>query len=465
MVVRGEDGELTGKGVLVVGLARSGVAAAEFLVARGARVVATDLKPRETFGPEVLALERKGVRFELGGHRADSFTSAELIVLSPGVPWDRPELAAARASGVPMWSELELAWRFLQGEVAAVTGTKGKSTTTAALGAMLGAAGREVRVGGNIGRPAITLADGSTNQTHFVLVVSSFQLETTQTLRPHVAIFLNLSDDHLDRHASFEEYAAAKARIFRNQEAGDWAVVNADDERVLALARAGRARLVTFAEARRGDGAFFDGPEARLSLDGRLETLFDRRTVRLPGSHLALDLLAAATAARLLGTPTEAIARAAAAFDGAEHVLEHVADIRGVRFFNDSKATNVDAASKSIQAFDQPVIAILGGRYKGGDFARLRAAGQARLKLVLAIGEAQAIIARALDGAVGVRACQTLREAVERAFAAAAPGDVVLLAPGCSSFDMFEDYAQRGRAFKYEVQRLKRGRGALEAGV
>jgi len=349
--------------------------------------------------------------------------------------------------------------------VAAITGTKGKSTTTAALGAMLKEAGRDVRVGGNIGEAVSGLVEGSTEKTVFVLEVSSFQLEGTEAFRPHLAVFLNLSPDHLDRHPSFADYARAKARIFRNQTEEDWAVVNADDARVLALAREGRARLLPFhprpsaappAEPA-GAAAFFAGGEARLrGPGGDVETLFPVSAVRLPGPHLAGDLLAAAAAARLLGAGAAAVERAVGRFTGVEHVLERVAEIGGVAFFNDSKATNVESAKRSIEAFPGPLLVVMGGRYKGGDFSELGAALAARGKAVLAIGEAQGRIVEALGSVLPVVACPSLAEAVERAWAEAAPGDTVLLAPACSSFDMFEDYAARGRAFKEEVHRLER---------
>jgi UDP-N-acetylmuramoylalanine--D-glutamate ligase len=441
----------------VVGLARSGVAAAEYLARRGATVVATDRKVESGLQEEALKLGALGVTLELGGHDARTFCAASMVVVSPGVPFDLPELVAARAAGVPVLAEIELAFRNLRGTVAAVTGTKGKSTTTAALGAMLAAAGRDARVGGNIGEALISLVEGSTDDTVFAVEVSSFQLEGISTFRPKVAVFLNLSPDHLDRHPSFDAYGRAKARIFENQTAADLAVVNAEDPFVMARARSGRARLVTFAPASGpGSGAdgFFDGDLAHLRLEGGDEVLFLRSALRLPGAHLAGDVLAAAIAARLLGAPLDAIAAAAAAFRGVEHVLEHVATVGGVEYYNDSKATNVAAAGKSLEAFAGPVHMILGGRYKGGDFADLLPGLGARGGHVLAIGEAQAKIAQALEPMVRVDRCLSLGEAVTRAHAVARPGDVVLLAPACSSFDMFQDYADRGRSFKHEVRRL-----------
>jgi UDP-N-acetylmuramoylalanine--D-glutamate ligase len=451
--------ELRGKRVVVVGLARSGVAAARFLVSQGACVVATDRKPATELGAEVPLLAGPGVRLELGGHRRESFASADLVVTSPGVPWEAEELVFARARGVPVIAEIELGCQRLRGTVAAVTGTKGKSTTTAALGAMLRAGGIEdVRVGGNIGAPLTGLLDGAGDDTSFVLEVSSFQLEGTESLKPRVALFTNLSPDHLDRHPSLEAYAAAKARIFQCQDPDDWAVANADDPEVMRLARRGRARLLPFSagrgEALAGDAAFLADGAACLRRDGRVETLFPLASVRLPGRHLVMDLLAAGAAARLLSVPAEAVAQAVAAFEGVEHVLERVAELAGVTFFNDSKATNVASARSSLEALERPVVAIMGGRYKGGDFAELREAAAGRARAVVAIGEARALIGAALAGSVAVHPADSLREAVAAAFALAQPGDAVLLAPGCSSFDMFTDYAARGRAFKDEVRAL-----------
>jgi UDP-N-acetylmuramoylalanine--D-glutamate ligase len=453
---------MEGREVVVIGLARSGIAAASFLARRGARVAAVDC--RTDVAPEALALREAGVRLELGEHRRETFTSAALVVVSPGVPWELPELAAARETGVPVVAEIELAFRHLRGRVAAVTGTKGKSTTTAALGAMLREAGLDVRVGGNIGAPLVALVEGSTEATVFAVEVSSFQLEGTVRFRPHVAVWLNLSPDHLDRHPTLEAYVAAKARVLANQESSDWAVVNADDPVVLDEARAARARKLPFRVTGEplpeGDGAFFEGGLARMRRDGREETLFRREEVVLPGAHLAGDLLVAAAAARLLGAPAEAIARAVRGFRGVPHVLEHVATIAGVDWYDDSKATNVEAARRSLEAFDRPVLVVLGGRWKGGDFGELAPELRRHGRRVLAIGEAQARVAAALGAVVPVDACGSLREAAQRARAEARPGDVVLLAPACSSFDMFADYADRGRQWKAEVRRLaEAGRG------
>jgi UDP-N-acetylmuramoylalanine--D-glutamate ligase len=447
-----------GKHVVVVGLARSGVAAAAFLARRGASVTAVDRKPESEL-PEALALRELGVKLELGPHRRETFLASELVVVSPGVPWELEELEAAREAGIPVIAEIELAFQNLRGDVAAITGTKGKSTTTAALGAMLREAGKDARVGGNIGAPLIGLVEGSTEATAFAVEVSSFQLEGTTSFRPRVAVWLNLSADHLDRHPTLEAYVAAKARIFANQRPEDWAVVNADDPVVLAQARQARARQLLFRVTGQplaaGDGAFFAGDAARLRRDGAEETLFARADLSLPGAHLHGDMLVAAAAARLMGAPAEAIARAVRGFRGVEHVLEHVATVDGIAYYNDSKATNVEAARRSLEAFTEPVVVILGGRYKGGDFGDLTPSLRRHGRAVVAIGEATERVTAALAGTLPVEPAPSLREAVVMARSLARPGDVVLLAPACSSFDMFKDYAERGRAFKSEVKALE----------
>jgi len=448
-----------GQRAVVVGLARSGVAAAAFLARRGASVTAVDRKPESELPKEALALRELGVRLELGPHRRETFLAGELVVVSPGVAWELEELEAAREAGIPVIAEIELAFQHLRGEVAAITGTKGKSTTTAALGAMLREAGKDARVGGNIGAPLIGLVEGSTEATAFAVEVSSFQLEGTTSFRPRVAVWLNLSADHLDRHPTLEAYVAAKARIFANQRPEDWAVVNADDPVVLAQARQARARQLLFRVTGQplavGDGAFFAEGAARLRRDGAEETLFARADLSLPGAHLHGDMLVAAAAARLMGAPAEAIVRAVRGFRGVEHVLEHVATVDGVAYYNDSKATNVEAARRSLEAFAEPVVVILGGRYKGGDFADLIPSLRAHGRAVVAIGEATERITSALAGILPLEPAQSIREAVLKGRSLARPGDVVLLAPACSSFDMFQDYAERGRAFKAEVGKLQ----------
>jgi UDP-N-acetylmuramoylalanine--D-glutamate ligase len=424
-----------GQNVTVAGAARSGIAAALLLAQRGARVTLSDagsgLDPRVT-----AQMREANIALELGGHRVETFTSADLLVLSPGVPLDQPPVVAARAAGVRIMGEIELASRWLSGRIVAITGTKGKSTTTTLTGRMFAAGGLKAMVGGNIGTPLSSQVDESTPETFHIVEVSSFQLETIDTFHPWIAVLLNLSSDHLDRHGSMESYAAAKARIFVNQTADDWAVINADDPQTLALARAGRAKKVLFSAGT---------PLVPLS------------SIRLIGRHLVADVMAAATVAQIAGVSQDAMVRAVESFTGLEHALEPVAAVNGVRFVNDSKATNVEAAQRAIESFDGGLVVIMGGRFKSGDLSLLREPLHSRNAAVVAIGEAAPLIERALEGLIRVERAATLPIAVRRAYAlalaerGAALDRVVLLAPACASFDMFRDYAERGQVFKKEV--------------
>ena len=452
-----EGFSVAGERVVVVGAARSGVAAAHLLARRGARVVLTDMKPQIDAAEALLAA---GVALELGGHDLESLLRADLIVLSPGVSWQRPEIEQARANGVPVIGELELASRWLKGRLIAVTGTKGKSTTTTLIGRMLGEGGSRVAVGGNIGLALSAQVDASTPDTLHVVEVSSFQLESIDTFHPWIAVLLNFSPDHLDRHASVEDYAQAKTRIFANQVATDWAVVNADDPQVLDMAQRGRARQLRFGGRTLREGIAVTS-DAVVRRHGTVEErLVPLTSVRLLGPHLLADVAAAAGVASIVGTEPIAMQRAVEGFAGLEHALEPVAEVRGVRFVNDSKATNVEAAKRAIESFDRELVVILGGKFKGGDFAELRESLATRALAVVAIGEARPLVKMALEGVIAVREAHTLRDAVRMAYAAAVPSGTVLLAPACASFDMFRDYAERGRAFKAEVATLK---GELEA--
>jgi UDP-N-acetylmuramoylalanine--D-glutamate ligase len=440
--------------VVVVGAARSGVAAALLLADRGARVTLTDLR-RTLDAEEAQYLQQAGVTLELGSHEADTLGRASLVVLSPGIPVSQPAVAAARRAGVPVVGEIELASRWLRGRIVAITGTKGKSTTTTLTGRMLEAGGIRTMVGGNIGVPLSAQVTASTPETVHVVEVSSFQLETIETFHPWIAVLLNFSPDHLDRHATVEEYARAKAQVFRNQQAHDWAVINADDPAALRLARAGRARRFEFsAQASIAEGVVLLPDAIAHRHLGRDEPLIPRHAIRLIGRHLLADVAAAAAIATVSGVSGEAMTRAVEAFDGLEHALEPVAEVRGVRFVNDSKATNVESALLAIESFGRGLVVILGGRYKGGDFGRLREPLATREATVIAIGEARPLVRRAIEPAVPVRDADSMADAVRQAFAAAPPGGTVLLAPACSSFDMFADYADRGSAFKREVARL-----------
>lgn len=444
----------------VAGAARSGLAAAAFLAGRGAKVTVSDRRADlgGDEGDPTSRLRTAGVAFELGGHQTETFVGADLIVLSPGVPPDLPVVAEARAHGVPVLGEVEFASRFLPGRVIAITGTKGKSTTTALTGRMLDAAGFDVTVGGNIGAPLSGQIERSTAATLHVVEASSFQLEQIETFHPWIAVMLNLTPDHLDRHPSVEAYAAAKGRIFENQTAADWAVINADDPTVLELARAGRAAVRRFSRRHLdGPGTTVEDGWVVYRADGGTERLLPLAAVHLLGSHLVDDVLAAATVGRLVGASPAAMTAAVDGFRGLEHAMELVAEADGVRFVNDSKATNVDAALHAIESFESGLVAIVGGRFKGGDLGVLRAPLAQRARGVVAIGEAADAVAEALAGAVPVRRAGSMADAVETAFDLARPAGVVLLAPACASFDMFNDYADRGRHFKAEVARVIQG--------
>ena len=439
----------------VAGAARSGIAAADLLARRGARVTLSEFHAAAPGTEPLLAL---GVHLELGGHRRETFTGADLVVLSPGVPPEQEAVQAARARGIPVIAEIELASRWLEGRVIAITGTKGKSTTTALTGRMLEAAGFKVTVGGNIGAPLSAQVSLSTPETLHVVETSSFQLEQIDAFHPWIAVMLNLSPDHLDRHPDLTAYAAAKGRIFENQDEGDWAVVNADDPAVLDLARRGRATKRPFARHTPiPEGTFVEGGWIVERLAGADRRLVPLEAIHLLGPHLVGDVLAAATVGAIAGAAPQAMTSAVDGFAGLEHAMELVAESGGVRFVNDSKATNVESALRSIESFDRDLVPIIGGRFKGGDFGLLREPLRTRAKAVVAIGEARTLVRAALEDVVTVHEASSFTEAIARAYAIAKPAGVVLLAPACSSFDMFHDYAERGRAFKEEVARITRG--------
>ena len=445
---------MRGRTVVVVGAARSGIAAAELAARRGARVTLTEA--RNGFEGEE-RLKAAGVALELGGHQSATLARADLIVASPGVPLEQPVFDGAREGGVEIIGELEFAWRWIAGRVVAVTGTKGKSTTTTLIGRILDAAGERVLVGGNIGTPLSAQVEQSTPETIHVVETSSFQLETTTSFRPWISVWLNFSDDHLDRHPTIDAYVSAKARIFANQTAGDWAVLNADDPAVVKQGNRTAARRVSFSLAGlAADGFVVDGDWIVRRTGTEIERLIPLGAVELTGRHMLNNVLAAAAATYLAGARPQAMVDALRGFHGLPHVMEPAGQVGGVRFVNDSKATNVEAARRSIESFDHGVVAIVGGRFKGGDLRDLREPLTARGRAAIAIGESTPLVRAALSDVVPVIAAASMREAVEEGFRAAQPDGVVLLAPACSSFDWFRDYAERGETFKREVELLKR---------
>jgi UDP-N-acetylmuramoylalanine--D-glutamate ligase len=443
--------ELKGKKVLVVGLGKSGRAAALFLRRRGAQVTVSDVRSAEALAKDIPALLDEGIMVEAGGHGLLTFRRQDLIVVSPGVPLDTPELVQVRSFGLPIIGEIELAARHLKGKMLAITGSNGKTTTTSLVGEILAAGGLPVQVGGNIGIPVIALVDESRDDGWSVLEVSSFQLETTFEFRPDIAVILNVTPDHLDRHGSFENYAAAKEKIFANQTSGDMLVLNADDDVTAKMAARAKARIFWFSRTRVvRQGAFVhEGAIVfRASEQSAPEFILKLDSIPLKGSHNVENVLAAVCAARLAGVDAGAIRAAVAGFRAVAHRLEYVASVNGVDYYNDSKATNVDAAMKAIDAFPGGIHLILGGKDKNSDYRLMRKLLQERVKAVYTIGAAAEKIHTHIEGAVPVISSGTLDVALTQAAGAAQPGEIVLLAPACSSFDQFQNYEHRGQVFK-----------------
>ena len=447
--------DLSGKRVLVVGLARTGVVTSLFAAGYGATITATDAKPESELAETAERLRAAGGKLELGGHQQETFVEQDLIVISPGVPITLPPLALARYRGVPVWSEIELAWRFLRGKLVAITGSNGKTTTTELVAHILHTANIETLIGGNNGTPLLSLVESSSDSSVTVAEISSFQLEAIEAFRPEIGVMLNLTPDHLDRHASFEEYATAKMRLFENQVERDAAVLNADDPEVTRRMPS-RPHVYWFSRQKRvASGAFVRDNQIIFRHDGAETTLLRRDEIPLRGEHNVENVLAACTAAYLAGADPAAIATGVKTFRGVEHRLEFVAEIGGVAFYNDSKATNVDAARKAVEAFAGPLIVILGGKDKGSPYTPLRDPLRERARLAIVIGAAAEKIATDLGESVAVERAGTLDRAVHIATDRARPGDVVLLAPACSSFDQFENYEHRGRVFKQLVAQIE----------
>ncbi len=443
--------DLKGKRVLVVGLGKSGLAAALFLRHRGAQVTVSDVRSAEALAKDIPALLEEGIMVEAGGHGLLTFRRQDLIVVSPGVPLNTPELAQVKSFGLPVIGELELAARFIKGRTLAITGSNGKTTTTALLGEILKEAGLPTLVGGNIGVPVVSLIDQSTDNTWSVLEVSSFQLESTDQFHPSIAVILNITPDHLDRHGSFENYALAKERIFAAQDERDCVVLNADNVRAAEAATRSKAKVYWFSvEHPVPQGAWLEAGQLvyRPAEEAPTETVMPLSGIPLKGTHNVENVLAAVCAARLAGAPADAIRKAIEKFQAVEHRLEFVATVNGVDFYNDSKATNVDATAKAVAAFESGIHLILGGKDKGSDYRLLAALLRSRARAIYTIGAAAAKIESQLRGVVSIHSCQTLENAVSAAASAAHPGDVVLLAPACSSYDQFENYEHRGRIFK-----------------
>ncbi len=451
----GSSIELRGKRVLVVGLARTGVATSFFCAARGAVVTATDTRTESEIGGEIAKLREAGVALEPGGHQEKTFLAQDLIIPSPGVPADAPLLQSARTKGITIWSEIELASRFLKGRLIGITGSNGKTTTTSLVEYILKSAGFSTILAGNIGTPLIGCVEESRDDTVTVVELSSFQLELIETFRPHIGLFLNLTPDHLDRHGTLKAYGAAKARLFENQRAEDFAVLNADDPTATMYAPSGPQLLWFSRKHRVAEGAYVRSEEIIFRRAGGEEAVMKRGDIPLAGAHNLENVLATVAATRIAGADVASIAKGVRNFAGVEHRLEFVAEIGGVRYYNDSKATNVDATLKALEAFPGRILVILGGKDKGSDYTALQKTLREKAILALLIGAAAEKIEKQIAGSVAIEHAGTLERAVEIASHAAQMGDVVLLAPACASFDQFQNYEHRGRAFKELISQLE----------
>jgi len=446
--------EIAGKKVVVVGFGKTGRALAGFLVRRKAKVTVSEIREEKELGIEIRKWKEKGIVFETGRHRALTFLTADLIIPSPGAA-GLPELKAAEKAGARVLSEIDLASRFLSGRIVGITGTNGKSTTATLAHKILKEAGLRAFLAGNIGTPLISFVDRSREDDVYVTEISSFQLEHIERFKADISVFLNISLNHLDWHASFDEYFTAKKRIVLAQGAADIAILNADDRLVRGLAKGIRPKTYFFSrqkETRRG--CFLRDGWIILRDDDGEQRLMKAADIPLPGLHNQENVMAAALVGSVLGVPSPSMRNSIRKFSGLEHRLEDVLTLRGVRFINDSKATTVDATVKALQSFDRRIVLILGGRDKGANFRLLRRPIRSNVKKVVLLGEATAKIAAALRGRVPMAEATSLREAVRLAFAAASRGEIVLLAPACTSFDLFKNFEERGRTFKREVRRL-----------
>jgi UDP-N-acetylmuramoylalanine--D-glutamate ligase len=456
--------DVNGKRVLVVGLGKSGVASALFLKSHGARVTVSDSKSEAELHEHIPVLLDNGIAVETGGHGDRTFGQQDLIVISPGVPVNSPALDPARKLSISIIGEVELAARFLQGKLVAITGSNGKTTTTALAGDVIAAGGAKTLVGGNIGTPAISLVPESTRDTYTVLEISSFQLETIQAFHPQVAVVLNVTPDHLDRHGTFEIYWQAKRRIFENQAEDDFAVLNMDDPEAGKMGQGLKSKLRWFSRKSEVDsGAFVRGDRIVYRDTNGDREIMPLSDMQLKGAHNVENVLAAVAVGTIVGVAPEQIREAVKNFKAVEHRLEYVATINGVEFYNDSKATNVDATIKALESFPNNIHIILGGKDKGSDYTVLVPLLQSRVKHVYTIGAAAEKIESHIRGAADIVKAGTIDVAVRKAMESASAGDIVLLAPACASFDQFTSYEHRGKVFKELVHQLEKKQLAMSS--
>ncbi|GAW92146.1 UDP-N-acetylmuramoyl-L-alanine--D-glutamate ligase [Calderihabitans maritimus] len=449
-----------GKKVLVIGMGHSGLAAARVLHEEGAQITLTDIKRKEELVQAIQSIEDLPVRLELGAYPEVNMENTDVVIISPGVPLSIAPVQQARASRIPVWSEIEAAYRFLEGPVVAITGTNGKTTTTALVGEMFKDAGRPVLVAGNIGIPLIREARSTNSDTVIVVEASSFQLETIDRFRPRVAVILNITPDHLDRHLTLEKYIQAKARIFENQSSSDFTILNYDDERVRSLASKTPGRVIFFSRQHMLEpGVYVQDGNVVVAIEGKKEVVCPAEEINIKGSHNLENALAGVAAGSAMGLAVDSIARTLRTFPGVAHRLEFVAEFGGVKYINDSKGTNPDAAIKALEAYAEPVVLIAGGKNKGSDFSSLAIKIKEKVRALVLVGEAAGNIQEAVEkvGFKNFYRVDTFEEAVKTAASLALPGDVVLLSPACASWDMFRSYEERGERFKSLVMQLKAG--------
>ncbi|MBW2063739.1 MAG: UDP-N-acetylmuramoyl-L-alanine--D-glutamate ligase [Deltaproteobacteria bacterium] len=460
--------DVSNKKILVVGLGKSGFSVSRWLSHNGARVRVSEIKGLSALDPALIReLSGLGVEIETGTHREETFLGAELIIVSPGVPMDVEPLRKARHVGIPVVCELGFAAEMIDEPIIAITGTNGKSTTTSLIGNMLREAGVQVFVGGNIGRPLMDYLLAKQRAEYVLVEVSSFQLDTMDAFTPMVSVILNVSPDHLDRHGSFDSYVQSKLRIFKNQGPGSFLIINDDDPILSPIEPPNGVSVLRFGKER-GENrhAFVDGGAVRVRLEGKEDQVIALENYRLRGEHNLENLMASLLCAVLLGISSDPIQRALARFKGLPHRLEFVTEIEGRAFYDDSKATNVDAAIKSMSSFDCPIVLIAGGKDKGEDYSFLVEASKGRVRKAVFLGESKQLLARSFGGVVSYDMASSMEDAVSKAFDASMDGDVILLAPACSSFDMFRDYAHRGEVFRKTVERLSNGKqGTSRSGL
>ena len=443
--------KLKNKKILIAGLGVSGAACAGFLKKRDANVTVTDMASEKEIGSYASMMHKAGIKTELGGHKTETFENADLIILSPGVPHTIPPVKMAKEKKIPVWGEIELAFRFIKEPIIAVTGTNGKTTTTTLIGKMLKKSGFKVFVGGNIGNPLIEYADQKEKADIIVAELSSFQLDTIDRFRPHISVLLNISPDHLDRYPDINAYARSKGRIFENQKNEDIAILNGSDPLIKQITKKIKPVKKFF---NKPVNSFEEESNDNDGLNDDIKNKFNFSGFRLKGTHNLENAFAAAMAAVAANGTTEGIQSALNDFTGLSHRLEHIATINNISFFDDSKATNVDAVKRALEAFDKPVVLIMGGRDKGGSYKDLAGHGHNSIKQLIIMGEAKEKIEFELGKLIPVQSVASMDEAVLSACTYAKPGDTVLLSPACSSFDMFESYAHRGKMFQQAVLKL-----------